>query len=126
MNFRSKINRDITLKLNLCFNNIINKLLELLNSFRNITILYIDNIRCKENIDEIFNFLINNNTIEKLFIQGNNCKNRLYIDYILLSQVINNNILQKIEIKGCNINDNIRIISDNLKNNTSLQELDLN
>lgn len=124
---RSKINRNLPLNLNLYFNNVINinKLLDFIN-FYNITTLYINNIRCKENMDEIFNFINNNDTIEELIISGNSCKNRIFIDYNLLNEIINNNnILQKIEIKGCNIDDNIRIISDSLKNNNSLQELNL-
>jgi len=67
--YKSKVNRIIPLKIDLYFNKVIN-INELLNfiNFYNITTLNIDNIRCKENMDVIFKFLIKNNSIEELII----------------------------------------------------------
>jgi len=115
----------------------LNNLLNAINSLNNINILEIDCYH-KEDVNLLLNFLKNNKNITsfKLTFHYPNYdyyhdyteefKSIQFIDYNLLSDVIkNNNILKILDLSHCLINDDIKIISDSLKINSSLEEIEL-
>lgn len=118
----------------------LNKLLNAINSLNNINILEIDCYH-KEDVNLLLNFLKNNKNITSFkltfhypdYDYDNNdddydeqFKSIQFIDYNLLSDVIkNNNTLKILDLSHCLINDDIKIISDSLKINSSLEEIEL-
>ena len=133
-------------QLNLSFYEIknLNELLNTINSLNNINIL---KITCyhKEDVNLLLNFLKNNKNITSFKLNFNypdydddnnddeydddydeQFKSIQFIDYNLLSDVIkNNNTLKILDLGHCLINDDIKIISDSLKINSSLEEIEL-